>query len=134
MSKIRIVIADDHPIFRDGLVRSLEESGDFSVVGVGESASDAIDLARKLAPDVVLLDLSMPGGGIAAAHAIARLDPAPRIAMLTVSEDDSDVTDAMAAGAIGYVLKGVSSVDLRRILKRVAAGEAHTPRHWPPMC
>lgn len=125
MNKIRVVIADDHPIFRDGLVRSLEESGEFEVVGVGESAADAIDLARKLSPDVALLDLSMPGGGISAAAAIARMDNAPRVAMLTVSEDETDVTDAMAAGAIGYVLKGVSAPELKRILRRVAAGEAH---------
>ena len=125
MKKIRVVIADDHPIFRDGLARSLEDSGDFEVVGTGESASDAIELSRKLKPDVTLLDLSMPGGGISAAAAISKLGNAPNIAMLTVSEDETDVTDAMAAGAIGYVLKGVSALELQRILRRTAMGEAH---------
>lgn len=125
MKRLRIVLADDHPIFRDGLVRSLEESGEFEVAGTAGSADEAIALTRGLGPDLVLLDLSMPGGGIAAARAIARLDPAPRIVMLTVSEEETDVTDAMAAGALGYVLKGVSSAELRRILQRVAAGEAH---------
>lgn len=125
MNPIRVVIADDHPIFRDGLARSLEDTGEFEVVGVGESAAEAIALSQQFRPDVVLLDLSMPGGGIAAAAAISRQDDAPNIAMLTVSEDEGDVTGAMSAGAIGYVLKGVSAPELRRVLRRVAAGEAH---------
>ena len=122
---IRIIIADDHPIFRDGLARSLTETGQFEVVGVGESADDAIALVRKHSPDLALIDLSMPGGGVNAVAAISVMDPAPRIAMLTVSEEESDVTAAMSAGAIGYILKGVSALELRRILTRVAAGEAH---------
>ena len=125
MTVIRIIIADDHPIFRDGLARSLAESGQFEVMGVGESADDAVALVQKHAPDLALLDLSMPGGGVNAVAAISALDDPPRIAMLTVSEDENDVTAAMSAGAIGYILKGVSAVELRRILTRVAAGEAH---------
>lgn len=125
MTVIRIIIADDHPIFRDGLARSLAESGQFKVMGVGESADDAVALVQKHAPDLALLDLSMPGGGVNAVAAISALDDPPRIAMLTVSEDENDVTAAMSAGAIGYILKGVSAVELRRILTRVAAGEAH---------
>ena len=125
MTKIRIIIADDHPIFRDGLARSLAESGQFEVMGVGESADDAVALVQKHTPDLALLDLSMPGGGVNAVTAISALDDPPRIAMLTVSEDENDVTAAMSAGAIGYILKGVSALELRRILARVVAGEAH---------
>jgi len=125
LTKIRIIIADDHPIFRDGLARSLAESGQFEVMGVGESADDAVALVQKHTPDLALLDLSMPGGGVNAVTAISALDDPPRIAMLTVSEDENDVTAAMSAGAIGYILKGVSALELRRILARVAAGEAH---------
>lgn len=122
---IRTIVADDHPIFRDGLVRSLEETGEFRVVGVGGSADDAVALAAQKHPDLALLDLSMPGGGLSAVQRIKEAGSARQIAMLTVSEDDSDVSQALQFGAIGYVLKGVSAAELRQILKGVAAGEAH---------
>jgi DNA-binding NarL/FixJ family response regulator len=123
--KIRIVIADDHPIFRDGLSRTLEETTLFEIVGVGNSADDATRLVKQHTPDLALLDLSMPGGGVNAVTKIAALDNPPKIAMLTVSEDENDVIQAMSAGAIGYILKGVSAVELIRVLTRVASGEAH---------
>ncbi|WP_343115698.1 response regulator transcription factor [Ostreiculturibacter nitratireducens] len=122
---IRVILADDHPIFRQGLVHSIEETGEFEVVGVGGSADDAIRLAAEHRPDIALLDLSMPGGGIFAAGRIAADGTARHVAMLTVSENDSDVTAALNAGAIGYILKGVSAGELRRILARIAQGEAH---------
>lgn len=122
---IRIILADDHPIFRDGLVHSIEETGEFEVVGVGESADDAVRLAAEHEPDIALLDLSMPGGGISAARRISEDGTASQVAMLTVSEDDADVTAALGAGAIGYILKGVSAEELRRVLSRIAKGEAH---------
>ena len=123
--KTRLILADDHPIFRDGLLHSIEETGEFEVVGVGASADDAVRLAAQHAPDVALLDLSMPGNGISAVRRIAEANSAKYIAMLTVSEDDADVTASLEAGAIGYILKGVSAADLRRILKGIANGEAH---------
>jgi len=123
--RYRVVLADDHPIFRDGLIRSLEESGEFAVVGAASSADEAVALAARHAPDLVLLDISMPGGGIAAAQRIGKAAPAARIAMLTVSEDDQDLAAALRAGAIGYVLKGISARELVRILAGVARGEAH---------
>lgn len=122
---IRIILADDHPIFRDGLVHSIEETGAFVVVGVGSSADEAVALAAKHKPDIALLDLSMPGNGITAAAQIAQAGTAKSIAMLTVSEDGSDVTAAMQAGATGYVLKGVSAIELRNILTKIAKGESH---------
>lgn len=122
---IRVVLADDHPIFRDGLVRSLEESGRFAVVGTGGSADEAVALAAEHRPDLVLLDVSMPGSGIEAARRIAATASPPRIAMVTVSEHDQDVAAALHAGAIGYVLKGVSAAELAEVLTGVAAGEAH---------
>lgn len=122
---IRIILADDHPIFRDGLVHSIEETGEFEVVGVGKTADDAVRLAAEHRPDIALLDLSMPGGGISAAQRISGEGSAGQVAMLTVSEDDSDVTSALSAGAIGYILKGVSAEELRRVLARIAKGEAH---------
>ena len=122
---IRIILADDHPIFRDGLVHSIEETGAFAVVGVGGSADEAVAIAAEHKPDIALLDLSMPGNGITAAARIAQAGTAKAIAMLTVSEDGEDVTAAMQAGATGYLLKGVSAAELRDVLGRIAAGEAH---------
>ena len=122
---IRTVVADDHPIFRDGLVRSLEETGDFRVVGIGGSADEAGGLFDQEHPRPALLGLSEPGGGGSALGRIREAGSAGQIAMLTVSEDDADVSQALQSGAIGYVLKGVSAAELRQILKGVAAGEAH---------
>ena len=122
---IRVVLADDHPIFRDGLVRSLEESGRFAVVGTGGNADEAVALVAEHRPDLVLLDISMPGSGIEAARRIAAAPNPPRIAMVTVSEHEQDVAAALRAGAIGYVLKGISAAELAEILTGVAAGEAH---------
>lgn len=122
---IRLILADDHPIFRDGLVHSIEETNEFSVVGVGGSAEEAVALAFQHRPDIALLDLSMPGNGITAARQIHDAQTAGAIAMLTVSEDSDDVTAAMQAGASGYLLKGVSAKELREVLTKLAAGEAH---------
>lgn len=122
---IRVVLADDHPIFRDGLVRTLEERGVFTVVGSAASADEAVALVERHAPDLALLDISMPGSGIEAARRIHAAAPDIRIAMLTVSENEQDVAGALRAGAIGYVLKGVSARELTDILAGVARGEAH---------
>jgi DNA-binding NarL/FixJ family response regulator len=120
-----ILVADDHPIFRDGLVKSLEEEGTFSVVGVASSAMEAIELATSLNPDIALLDLSMPGGGLSAVAQIATQQLAKHVAMLTVSEDGEDVSEALRLGAKAYILKGVSARELRSILSDVANGETH---------
>lgn len=120
-----ILVADDHPIFRDGLVKSLEENGTFTVTGVASSAMEAIDLAATLKPDIALLDLSMPGGGLSAVAQIASLNHAQHIAMLTVSEDGENVAEALRLGAKAYILKGVSAQELRDILSDVAKGETH---------
>lgn len=122
---IRTVLADDHPIFRDGLVRTLEESGAFTVVGAAGSADEAVALVEAHAPDLALLDISMPGGGLEAARRIRAAAPSTRIAMLTVSESDQHVAGALRAGAIGYVLKGVAARELTEILTGIARGEAH---------
>ncbi|WP_095595579.1 response regulator [Actibacterium pelagium] len=123
----RIILADDHPIFRDGVARTLDEADDFEVVGTGESAQDAIDLVKRLNPDIALLDLSMPGSGINAARAIAALDAPPVIAILTVSEEADDVADALEAGAKGYILKGVSGDELCARLRGLARGDSYIP-------
>jgi len=122
---IRTILADDHPIFRDGLVRSLAESGAFDILGTAGTASEVVALAEAHLPALAILDVSMPGGGVEAARRIRAVAPATRIAMLTASESDRDVAEALGAGAIGYVLKGVAAAELVAILTGVAAGEAH---------
>lgn len=122
---IRVIVVDDHPLFRSGVARTLAEQADIIVVGEGASASEAVELAGRLAPDVALLDISMPGNGIAAAGAIAEARPAVRIAMLTVSENDQDVMNALEAGASGYVLKGVGGAELVSLVRSIASGESY---------
>ena len=122
---LRILVADDHPIYRDGVVTSLEETGEFRVVATASSAQEAIRLADQKHPDIALLDLSMPGGGLSAVSAIVAANSAKHVAMLTVSEEDENVANALKLGAVAYILKGVSARELRSILKGVTRGEAH---------
>ncbi len=121
----RIVLVDDHPLFREGVAATLDADPNFEVVGQGASTDDALRLATSLLPDLLLLDLNMPGGGLNAARAVAEACPVTRIVMLTVSEDEADVLAALKAGARGFVLKGVSGRELRGILSAVAAGEVY---------
>lgn len=121
---ISILLADDHPLFRDGVALSLSAEHDLKVIAQARSAEEAVDLVRKLKPDVVILDISMPKmGGVAAAAQIAAMETGTRIVMLTVSEDRDTLFAALKAGANGYVLKGVSASELRAAIRRIADGE-----------
>jgi DNA-binding NarL/FixJ family response regulator len=122
---IRVVVADDHPLFREGVVTSLRSLPDMAVVGQAADAEGAIRLVRDEMPDLALLDITMPGGGIEAARKIGSVCPATRIVMLTVSEDEDDLLEAMKAGASGYVLKGVSARELASVLRSVSSGEVY---------
>ena len=122
---IRVVVADDHPLFREGVITSLRAVPDVDVVGEAQNAEEAVRVVRDELPDVVLLDVTMPGGGIEAARKIASACPATRIVMLTVSEDEDDLLEAMKAGASGYVLKGVSARELASVVRSVSAGEVY---------
>lgn len=122
---VRVVIIDDHPMFREGVSHALASDPEILVVGEGSSADDALQLAQELLPDVLLLDISMPGGGLNAASQVADACPVVRIGMLTVSENDDDVMQALKAGAGGYILKGVSSTELIRIVKNLQHGEMY---------
>ena len=123
---IRILLADDHPLFREGVAHSLSVEPDFEIIAQAESGEEVVELAKNLRPDIVLLDVSMTGmGGIEAAGKIAVLVPGIRIMMLTVSENRENLMAALKAGAHGYVLKGVSASELRAITRRVASGEAY---------
>lgn len=119
---LRVLVADDHPLYRDGVARTLAERAGIAVVATCGSADDAVALTERHRPDLVLLDISMPGGGIAAAGRIAALGHGTRIVMLTVSERDEDVMGALKAGAHGYALKGVGAAELVEIVHAVAEG------------
>jgi DNA-binding NarL/FixJ family response regulator len=121
---LRVLIVDDHDLFRTGLRNLLEEQG---VVIVGEAASgaEAVKIVRELAPDVVVMDLNMPGmGGVDATRHITAIAPLTRVVMLTISEEDSDVMDAIYAGACGYLLKDSSIQDLMAGIRAASHGES----------
>ncbi len=121
---IRILIADDHPVFRFGLRALLESQRDMVVVGEVESGTEAVKMARLLRPDVVLMDINMPElNGIDATRQIAAMKPHPIILILTMFDDDT-VMSAVQAGAQGYVLKGAHGVETLRAIRAVANGEA----------
>ncbi|HEY3058047.1 MAG TPA: response regulator transcription factor [Chloroflexota bacterium] len=122
---LRVVVADDHPLFREGVITSLRTAPDIAVVGQAADADAAVRVVREHLPDLALLDVTMPGGGLEAARKIATACPATRIVMLTVSEDEDDLLAAMKAGASGYVLKGVSSQELLAIVRAVSSGEVY---------
>ena len=126
LSGIRVVIADDHAPTRGG-VRAALEAGGCEVCAEGASAYDAVQLAKEHEPDVVLLDIHMPGNGIQAARQICVDLPQTAVVMLTASQDDEDLFDALRAGASGYLLKGTDPIDLPRVLKAVLSGEAALP-------
>ena len=121
---MRILIADDHALFRDG-VASLVEAWGHEVVGLAGDGAEAVALADAVLPDLVLMDVRMPGGsGLAATARIRAAHPATAIVILTVSEDEDDLFDAIKAGAQGYLLKNLESAQLRSMLEAVERGEA----------
>ncbi len=126
MTPIRVVIADDHPLYRDGVARSLSEDAGILVVGQAQDADGAVEMSDRLTPDLLLLDISMPqGGGIAALRQVMTRAKPPRVAMLTASEEDDDVMQALKAGAQGYILKGVGSRELIALVKDIAGGGSY---------
>ena len=126
MPRVRIVLADDHPIVRSGLTSVLASQPDCEVVGEAGDGEAAIALARALAPDVVLMDLRMPGvDGVEATRRIAREDPRVRVLVLTTYASDAAVLQAVAAGAVGYLLKDAPPEELFRAVRAVARGERY---------
>ena len=121
----RVIVVDDHPLFLEGVVQRLETEADISVIGKGSNAADALSLAVDNLPDVILLDVSMPGGGITAAKSIALACPVVRIGMLTVSESDDDVIQSLQAGAHGYILKGIGGGELVEVVRALHAGDLY---------
>lgn len=122
---LRVLIADDHPVFRDGLRALLASVDDAEVVGEASTGEEAVAAAISLQPDVVLLDLRMPhGNGIEAARRIGHATPHVGILVLTMFEDDLSVFAAMRAGARGYLVKGADQTEILRAIRAVGSGEA----------
>jgi DNA-binding NarL/FixJ family response regulator len=122
---IRILIADDHPLFRRGMRTLLGTNPLFEVVAEAETGAEAIRLASELAPDVVMMDLQMPGGsGIEATRAIVANSQATRVLVVTLFEDDDSVFAALRAGALGYLVKDTDEDEIVRAIEAVAHGEA----------
>lgn len=125
---LRVILADDHPPTRAGVRRALETAG-WTVCGEAGDAEGAVALAQQFRPDVVLLDIHMPGGGVAAAAKVAALLPETAVVMLTVSRHDGDLFSALRAGASGYLLKDIDPDRLPLALEGVLRGEAALPRN-----
>ena len=123
--RIRVAVFDDHPLFREGVAHTIRGSIFLEMVGEGETADDAVRVAKDDLPDIVLLDVSMPGNGLEAACSIARNCPVVKTIMLTVSESEEHVAQALAAGAKGYVLKGTSGPELVSMMCAVSRGESY---------
>jgi DNA-binding NarL/FixJ family response regulator len=122
----RVLIADDHPPTRAGVRSALEPN--FQICGEAASASEAVEIALRTKPDVCILDVHMPGSGISAAAEISSALPSTAIVMLTISQHDDDLFDALRAGAVGYLLKGTDPTRLPHALRGVLEGQAAVPR------
>lgn len=121
---VRVLLVDDHDLFRTGLRTLLEEQG-VNVVGEASAGEEAVEIVKQEAPDVVLMDLEMPGkGGVEATREIAAVAPLTRVVVLTISDQDSDVMDAVVAGACGYLLKDATIQELLRGIQAASVGES----------
>ncbi len=125
--QVRLVIIDDHPAFREGVALTLGTEPDMAVVGEGDSAEEAIRLAANLRPDILLLDLDIPGGGLSVLQAISAAAPETEVIVLTASTSEANMLACLRAGARGYALKGVSASELAKITRMVLSGEGYVP-------
>jgi DNA-binding NarL/FixJ family response regulator len=122
--QLRVLLVDDHDLFRTGLRNLLEEQG-VQVIGEAASGADALKIVRELAPDVVVMDLNMPGmTGVEATREVTSIAPLTRVVVLTISDQDDDVMDAIVAGACGYLVKDSSIEELMRGIRSAAVGES----------
>jgi DNA-binding NarL/FixJ family response regulator len=125
MEPVRILIADDHPVFRFGLRALLSAESDFAVVGEATTGEEALALAEALQPDLILMDVNMPGlNGIEATRRILEISPGIGVLIVTMFDDDASVFAAMRAGARGYLLKGAAGEETIRAIRSVSEGEA----------
>jgi DNA-binding NarL/FixJ family response regulator len=125
MGKLQIMLVDDHPLFRHGVKTLLDNQVDLKVIGEAETGEEAVEMAIILKPDVVLMDIRMPGmNGIEATKLITKQLPETRVLVVTMFEDDSNVFTAMRVGARGYILKDADRDDILRAVRAVGRGEA----------
>jgi DNA-binding NarL/FixJ family response regulator len=128
MASIRILVVDDHTLFRKGVISLLRQQQGLEVVGEAKDGEEGVRLAQELRPDIVLMDVKMPGlTGIQAARAVRELQPEIRIIMLTVSDEDGDLFAAVKAGADGYLLKSVEPEQLAESIRLLIGGEPIIP-------
>jgi DNA-binding NarL/FixJ family response regulator len=126
MARIRVLIVDDHPIVRSGIASVLASQPDFEIVGEAGNGAEAVDVAKRVAPDLVLMDLRMPvRNGVDATAGILAERPSTRVVVLTTYASDGEVLRAIEAGAVGYLLKDVPHDELFRALRAVARGERY---------
>ncbi len=123
--QIRVAIVDDHALLRRGLREALSEQGDFQVVGEGASADEAVEIALKVESDIMIMDVNMPGDGISAVARLNALPNPPKILILSVFDNLSNVRSAMTNGAYGYVLKGIEGDEIAKILRDIHGGKKH---------
>lgn len=122
---VRVLIADDHPLFREGMRGRLDRAADMEVVGEATSGDEAVEMAKNLEPDVILMDIKMPGkNGIDATREVLETNPDTGVLVLTMFEDDDSVFAAMRAGAKGYLLKDSGGKGVLHAIRAVACGEA----------
>ena len=125
MASIRLLIVDNHTLFRQGLVSLLQSEPGYEVIGEASSGEESLHIVPELEPDVVLMDVKMPGiGGVEATRRLIGTNPEARVLMLTVSEEEESLFAAIQAGARGYILKNADASDLLDAIQRVHAGEA----------
>jgi len=125
---IRVMIADDHDLYRRGMQVVVELDGTAQVVGEASNGAEAVDVCQRVTPEVVLMDVRMPGvGGIEACRLIREAVPSARILMLTMSDDESDLFEAIKAGASGYLLKDLPGEEVADAIRRVHDGQAIIP-------
>lgn len=122
---LRVLVVDDHALYRRGLVMELDDADDLEVIAEATDGAEAVDTALALAPDVVLMDVRMPGmGGIEATRRILEATPSTRVLVLSVSDDTDDLLEAVKAGAAGYLLKETSITDIAASVRKVAIGHS----------
>jgi two-component system, NarL family, nitrate/nitrite response regulator NarL len=122
---IRVAVVDDHPLMREGIVQSLSREPDIEIVAEGENAAQAISIATTLLPDVMLIDVNMPGGGLEALREIAATCPAVATIIITVREDEETVGNALAIGARGFMSKGVTGSSLAQTIRDINGGAVY---------